>query len=87
MPDAALQPPVHNVTSLKSLNTSLQMWCDMVLSEAPKSKEALTGSFAWVDVRDAALGHVLALEKPEASGQRIITAAGRLWVLFSRRIL
>lgn len=53
------------------------------MSETPKSKEALSGSFAWVDVRDTALGHVLALEKPEAAGQRIITASGRLWVLFS----
>jgi len=54
----------------------------MVMSETPKSKEALSGSLAWVDVRDTALGHVLALEKPEAAGQRIITAAGRLWFFF-----
>ena len=29
-----------------------------------------------MDVRDAALGHVLALEKEAAGGQRIITAGG-----------
>jgi len=50
----------------------------MVVSDTPKSKEELSGSNAWVDVRDAALGHVLALEKPDASGQRIITTAGGL---------
>jgi nucleoside-diphosphate-sugar epimerase len=58
----------------------------MVMSETPKSKEALSASSVWVDVRDTALGHVLALEKPEAAGQRIITAAGRLWVLFNRQV-
>lgn len=36
----------------------------------------LSDSYTWVDVRDAALGHVLALEKPEAGGERIITAEG-----------
>lgn len=29
-----------------------------------------------VDVRDVALGHVLALEKEEAGGERFITSAG-----------
>ncbi|KAF8959849.1 hypothetical protein BDZ97DRAFT_1940549 [Flammula alnicola] len=33
-------------------------------------------SYTWVDVRDTAMGHVLALEKGEAGGERIITCAG-----------
>ena len=46
----------------------------------PKPKEFLAGSYLWVDVRDAALAHVLALEKPEAGGERIIvSAASYVW--------
>jgi hypothetical protein len=30
----------------------------------------------WVDVRDAALAHVLALEKKEAGGERILLSSG-----------
>jgi len=75
-PPYVFGPPIHDVTSLKSLNTSLQTWYDMVVSDSPKSKEVLSESFAWVDVRDAALGHVLALENPDAGGQRIITTSG-----------
>ena len=41
-----------------------------------KTKETLSESNSWVDVRDTALGHVLALEKDAAGGQRIITASG-----------
>ena len=30
----------------------------------------------WIDVRDVALAHVLAMEKDAAGGQRIILSAG-----------
>ena len=50
----------------------------MVVADSPKTKEDLSesDSNSWVDVRDTALGHVLALEKEAAGGQRIITASG-----------
>ena len=50
----------------------------MVVADSPKTKEDLSESDlnSWVDVRDTALGHVLALEKEAAGGQRIITASG-----------
>ena len=51
-------------------------WYEKVVDDSPKSKEDLSESNSWVDVRDAALGHVLALEKEAAGGQRIITASG-----------
>lgn len=44
-----------------------------------KAKEALppTGPvFIWVDVRDAALAHVRAIEVPQAGGQRFFVVAG-----------
>ena len=33
-------------------------------------------SAAWVDVRDIAMAHVIALEQEEAGGERIIVSAG-----------
>jgi nucleoside-diphosphate-sugar epimerase len=38
-------------------------------------KALLTGG-AWIDVRDLAIAHRLALEKAEAGGERIIVSAG-----------
>jgi hypothetical protein len=74
------QPAIHQVASPSSLNTSLKIWYETVLSDSPKTKEALSETNSWVDVRDAALCHVLALEKDAAGGQRIITASGALHV-------
>jgi nucleoside-diphosphate-sugar epimerase len=37
---------------------------------------AAGGGEGWIDVRDVALMHKLALEKPEAAGQRVIANAG-----------
>ena len=46
------------------------------MTDTPKSKQKLSESASWVDVRDLALAHVLALEKPEAGGERIIISSG-----------
>lgn len=37
---------------------------------------AVTGSSAWVDVRDLALAHTLALQKEDAGGKRLLVCAG-----------
>ncbi|PPQ88275.1 hypothetical protein CVT25_005438 [Psilocybe cyanescens] len=66
-------PPIHKIASSSSLNTSLQAWYNHVIDGTKSTKEALTDSTSWVDVRDTALAHVLALEKAEAGGERIIT--------------
>jgi hypothetical protein len=47
-----------------------------VVKDTPKTKELLSQSINYVDVRDTALSHVLALEKEEAGGERIISSAG-----------
>lgn len=36
-----------------------------------------TGTYLWVDVRDVALAHALAVEKAEAANKRIFITAGR----------
>lgn len=43
--------------------------------------------FPVVDVRDAALAHLRALERPETAGERFIVAAGPLWLTEWGRIL
>jgi hypothetical protein len=58
----------------------MQSWYEMVVSDYPKTKAALSESNSWADVRDIALAHALALEKDAAAGERIITAAGALYV-------
>ncbi|KAH9487432.1 Putative uncharacterized oxidoreductase [Psilocybe cubensis] len=69
-------PPIHKVDSSSSLNTSMQSWFDNVVDGRNITKEDLSDSTCWIDVRDAALAHVLSLEKPEAGGERIIITEG-----------
>lgn len=69
-------PPIHDVKSLSALNTSLQYWYNMVVADTPKTKESLSGSSSWTDVRDIAEAHVRALEKDAAGGERIIVNGG-----------
>lgn len=61
--------------SRDDVNQSVQRIRDMV---AGKMKDGLapTGIFIWVDVRDVAEAHVLAIERPEAAGQRVLCTEG-----------
>ena len=59
----------------------------MVVADSPKSKETLSKSNSWVDVRDTALGHVLALEKGAAGGQRIIVSSGARHVILMNPVI
>ncbi|KXN93298.1 NADPH-dependent methylglyoxal reductase GRE2, partial [Leucoagaricus sp. SymC.cos] len=66
-------PPIHEITGgPANLNMSLQYWYDAVLGEGSKSRERLSSSDVEIDVRDAALAHVLALQKEAAGGERIL---------------
>lgn len=69
-----LGPVVHGLTTLENLNTSNQRIRDF-LSGASKDKCPVTGNHLFVDVRDLALAHVLAVEKKEAGGKRFFTVA------------
>jgi UDP-glucose 4-epimerase len=46
-------------------------------SERKSDEELVAGINSWVDVRDIAKAHVVALEKAEAGGQRILFSAGK----------
>ncbi|PPQ80464.1 hypothetical protein CVT25_001782 [Psilocybe cyanescens] len=79
-PPYVFGPAIHDVSSVARLNTSLELWYNYVVAGILSSKDALSDSESWVDVRDIALAHVLALEKSEAAGERIvITEGGFIW--------
>jgi nucleoside-diphosphate-sugar epimerase len=69
-------PIVHYIKDLDGLNTSNERIRDIAFGKA-KDNCPFTGVFLWVDVRDLALAHVLAIEKPEAAGQRFLVSPGQ----------
>jgi nucleoside-diphosphate-sugar epimerase len=67
-------PAIHNVKSLSSLNTSSG---DIFRLINGSEKDVPTNGFwAFADVRDVALAHVLAYEKDAAAGQRYLISGG-----------
>ncbi|KAH8593192.1 putative NADPH-dependent methylglyoxal reductase GRP2 [Bisporella sp. PMI_857] len=74
-PPLVLGPIVHYLNSISALNTSNQRVRSLITGEY-KTEIADTGTYLWIDVRDLALAHVLAIEKPEAAGKRFFTTAG-----------
>ncbi|KAF1826040.1 NAD(P)-binding protein [Dissoconium aciculare CBS 342.82] len=74
-PPLVLGPIVHYLNSLDSLNTSNQRIRDIVQGKA-KDEIPETGVFLWVDVRDLARAHVLAIEKKDAANKRFFIVAG-----------
>ncbi|KAK7683028.1 hypothetical protein QCA50_013700 [Cerrena zonata] len=74
-PPFVFGPFLHEVASPEALNTSAKDWYNSVLKGniTPQNLKAFQGS--WVDVRDIAFAHVLALQKQEAGDNRIIVCA------------
>ncbi|TCD64033.1 methylglyoxal reductase (NADPH-dependent) gre2 [Steccherinum ochraceum] len=72
-------PPIHEINGgSEGLNQSLKDWFNIVLKgtkDSDKEFLAKVGS-SWVDVRDVAKAHVLALKTVDAGGQRIIVSTG-----------
>ncbi|KAF9457365.1 hypothetical protein BDZ94DRAFT_1273374 [Collybia nuda] len=76
-PPFVFGPAIHDAPTINSLSTSSHQFYDAVLVEGFKTNEALaTEGSCWVDVRDLGEGHVRALEKEAAGGERIIISAG-----------
>ncbi|KAG8915735.1 methylglyoxal reductase (NADPH-dependent) gre2 [Tulasnella sp. 408] len=78
LPSFVFGPIIHEVNSLAPLNFSIQLFHDYTTHHDPPTPAGkLTGPpMDMVDVRDTALIHALALEKPEAGGERFIASAG-----------
>ncbi|EKG18982.1 Major facilitator superfamily [Macrophomina phaseolina MS6] len=75
-PPLVLGPVLHHLESLTSLNTSNQRIRDLITGAA-KDACPPTGNHLFVDVRDLALGHALAVEKDEAAGKRFFMVGGK----------
>ncbi|KAF8879132.1 hypothetical protein BD779DRAFT_1552618 [Infundibulicybe gibba] len=76
-PSMVYGPCLHDVATPADLNlTSLDWYTNMILRDHISVDPRIPNDRPWVDVRDVATAHVLALEKPEAGGERIIICAG-----------
>ncbi|KZT50819.1 NAD(P)-binding protein [Calocera cornea HHB12733] len=56
-------------------NLSIRMLYDKALKEKPADQSGLRADF-WIDARDCAKAHILALQKGEAGGERFFVTAG-----------
>ncbi|KAJ3208306.1 methylglyoxal reductase (NADPH-dependent) gre2 [Entophlyctis luteolus] len=68
-------PPIHPCKSVDALNTSVKIVTDFYLGNIKEIDPTI--AFGFVDVRDAARAHVLAMTLPAASGQRIVVSSGK----------
>ncbi|CAL1709339.1 unnamed protein product [Somion occarium] len=88
-PPFVFGPVLHAVDSPESLNTSVKDWYTFVLKGKGDPQAVATFASAWVDVRDLAEAHVLAIKKEVAGGNRIIVSAGSFkwqdWVIEARK--
>jgi nucleoside-diphosphate-sugar epimerase len=75
-PPNVFGPVVHHLATPESINTSNERVVAL-LQGAWKDAVPPTGPVQlWVDVRDVARAHVVAMEDPAAGGQRLFTTAG-----------
>lgn len=74
-PPMVYGPVIHALSSLDAINTSNARFVSL-LKGSPSTPCPPTVNYLFIDVRDLALAHVLALEKPEAAGHRFLVTAG-----------
>lgn len=74
-PPLVLGPIIHYLNSLDAINTSNQRVRDLVQGKYKDDLPA-SGVYLWIDVRDLADAHVLAIELEEAQGHRYFVTAG-----------
>ncbi|TBU38649.1 NAD(P)-binding protein [Dichomitus squalens] len=75
-PPFVFGPFLHEVDKPENLNESARDWYDTVVKGTKDNDALVTIGSSYVDVRDLAQGHLLAVTKQEASGERIIVSAG-----------
>lgn len=73
-PPLVLSPIAHSLASLSALNTSNERIRDLITGAA-KDRCPPMGNYLFVDARDLALAHILAIEKPETGGKRFFTVS------------
>jgi len=84
-PPFVFGPPIHEITSSEQLNQSLADLYKVIVKGDIDQAALIEGGSSWIDVRDLAMAHCLALEKEAAGGQRTLVTAGAFmwqdWVL------
>ena len=75
-PPLVLGPVIHKVKSPQALNTSTQAVYNLLHTKPGENAHVDSPYGLWVDVRDTALAHVLAIEQPEAPGKRWFITPG-----------
>jgi len=74
LPSGVFGPLIHEVNGVDSLNaTSRLFWNNATLQDDPVKGKGISLNF--VDVRDNALAHAVALESPDAGGERFLVNA------------
>ncbi|KAF8877684.1 D-lactaldehyde dehydrogenase [Infundibulicybe gibba] len=77
LPPYVYGPCLQEMRSLTDLNVSVREWRNNLFVPGLRDNETLaTEAIPWVDVRDLAEGHVRALEREGAGGERIIISGG-----------
>ncbi|CCM04261.1 uncharacterized protein FIBRA_06430 [Fibroporia radiculosa] len=69
-------PALHEVDKPEALNESMHSWFHSVLKNLHDPKQLGVIGGEWIDVRDLAQGHVLAIQKEEAGGERFVVTQG-----------
>ncbi|EPQ50349.1 NAD P-binding protein [Gloeophyllum trabeum ATCC 11539] len=75
-PPYVFGPIIHDVPGPDQINTSMAEFYNTLLKGAKDEKTLATLGNCWIDVRDLALAHVLAIETQEAGGNRFIVSQG-----------
>ncbi|PPQ91972.1 LOW QUALITY PROTEIN: hypothetical protein CVT25_004547 [Psilocybe cyanescens] len=75
-PPLVVGPPLQRVDTPDNLNSSLDTWWKNISKEKPV--DILKTSYGYIDVRDIAAAHVVALQKESAGGERIIVSNGNI---------
>ncbi|KAI0085140.1 NAD(P)-binding protein [Irpex rosettiformis] len=74
-PAIVLGPILHEVADPMKLNMSMLEHYISVVAGARSDEELFAINNSWVDIRDVADAHALALQKQEAAGERLLIAA------------
>ncbi|KAI0926024.1 hypothetical protein AcW1_008303 [Taiwanofungus camphoratus] len=75
-PPYVFGPVIHATGAPEHLNESMHDWFHSVFKGTKDAKTLSTVGSCWIDVRDLAEAHVLAIKRQEAGGERIIISQG-----------
>ncbi|CCM01888.1 uncharacterized protein FIBRA_03959 [Fibroporia radiculosa] len=75
-PPYVFGPPIGRTATLESLSESLRDWYRNIFQGGKTPEELPVVGQCWIDVRDLADAHILAMNKQEAGGERIVVYGG-----------